>query len=363
MHTVPPWLIALILLPLLPSDPHLGPSPPQEANYLVTKAYQLTSLTSVTLLDCFTVPAVMALSVVVLRRRFAPQQYVAAALCIVGLTVLVVSDRQASGSPGSVLLGDALVILGACLYAVCNVLQERLLAAAPFQEVLAMLGCWGALLSLLQVAALETPTLLQLQLRLTSIGPFFTFAGALFAFYSLVPFVLMWGGATVLNLSLLTSDFWAAGARMVWFGGFGGTLPAFAASLALVASGLALYACFDQPQQQEWDQPDGEGVPGRWDTPDSTRTRVQGWLKAACQPQTPPVAYTMLTPHSSSNGSSRRGSAEDQGGKQRDAVRSSTSDVEGGLSPRSPLTNKGSSSRSQSAVPGPSGPDKSSQKT
>jgi hypothetical protein len=150
---------------------------------------------------------------------------------------------------------------------------------------------------------------------------------------------------------------------MVWFGGFGGTLPAFAASLALVASGLALYACFDQPQQQEWDQPDGEGVPGRWDTPDSTRTRVQGWLKAACQPQTPPVAYTMLTPHSSSNGSSRRGSAEDQGGKQRDAVRSSTSDVEGGLSPRSPLTNKGSSSRSQSAVPGPSGPDKSSQKT
>jgi drug/metabolite transporter (DMT)-like permease len=317
----------------------------------VTKAYQLTSLTSVTLLDCFTVPAVMALSVVVLRRRFALQQSMAAALCIAGLTVLVVSDRQASGSPGDVVLGDALVILGACLYAVCNVLQERLLVAAPFQEVLAMLGCWGALLSIIQVAALETATLLQLQLRLTSIAPFFTFAGALFAFYSLVPFVLIWGGATVLNLSLLTSDFWAAGARMVWFGGFGGTLPAFATSLALVASGLALYACFDHAQPQEWDTAEGEGAPARWDTSDIAKTRVQGWLKAARLPEAPHVAYTMLT--SSSNGSSRRGSEE---GKQNDAVRSSTSDVEGGHSPASPVGSKGSSSQS-SAQHGPADPD------
>lgn len=33
-----------------------------EANFLVTKAYQYTSITSVTLLDCFTIPAVMVLS-------------------------------------------------------------------------------------------------------------------------------------------------------------------------------------------------------------------------------------------------------------------------------------------------------------
>lgn len=38
----------------------------------------------------------------------------------------------------------------------------------------------------------------------------------------LVPTVLVWGGSTVLNLSLLTSDLWAAGARALLFGGFGG---------------------------------------------------------------------------------------------------------------------------------------------
>ena len=48
--------------------------------------------------------------------------------------------------------------------------------------------------------------------------PFLGFSVALFAFSSVVPFVLLWGGATVLNLSLLTSDVWAALARQVLFG-------------------------------------------------------------------------------------------------------------------------------------------------
>lgn len=39
------------------------------------------------------------------------------------------------------------------------------------------------------------------------------FAVALYSFAVLLPSVLMWGGSTVLNLSLLTSDLWAAGSR------------------------------------------------------------------------------------------------------------------------------------------------------
>ena len=48
-----------------------------------------------------------------------------------------------------------------------------------------------------------------------AVGALLGFALALFAFYMLVPLVLQWGGATVLNLSLLTSDLWAAGSRCV----------------------------------------------------------------------------------------------------------------------------------------------------
>ena len=227
-----------------------------EANYLVTKAYQYTSLTSVTLLDCFTIPAVMVLSYCILRTRYQHAQYAAAALCVAGLGVLVASDRGSDEAGANPLLGDALVLLGACLYAVSNVLQERLLQDVPFQELLAMCGCFGAVFSGAQVAVLEHKALMELQWKVSSVGPLLAFALALFMFYSLVPRVLIWGGATVLNLSLLSSDVWAAAARILLFGGFGGTLPAFSVSLVMVSGGICMYACC------EGDANGGEGQEG-----------------------------------------------------------------------------------------------------
>lgn len=41
---------------------------------------------------------------------------------------------------------------------------------------------------------------------------------AMFAFYSLVPVILQWSGAAVLNLSLLTSNLWAALGRALLLG-------------------------------------------------------------------------------------------------------------------------------------------------
>lgn len=46
------------------------------------------------------------------------------------------------------------------------------------------------------------------------------YTGALFAFYSLVPIVLRWGGAAVLNLSLLTANLWACLARLLFLGAY-----------------------------------------------------------------------------------------------------------------------------------------------
>jgi len=47
---------------------------------------------------------------------------------------------------------------------------------------------------------------------------FLGFNAALFAFSSLVPYVLIWGGAALLNISLLSLDLWASLARVVFFG-------------------------------------------------------------------------------------------------------------------------------------------------
>jgi solute carrier family 35 protein F1/2 len=235
-----------------------------EANYLVTKAYQYTSLTSVTLLDCFTIPAVMVLSYCILRKRYQHAQYAAAAICIAGLTVLVASDKGSAEAGADPLRGDALVLLGATLYAVSNVLQERLLQDVPFQELLAMCGCFGAVISGVQVALLEHQAIKELPLGFNSIGPLAAFALALFMFYSLVPRVLIWGGATVLNLSLLSSDVWAAAARILLFGGFGGTLPMFSVSLVMVSGGICMYACCEEvDHEQERQEAGGKHQEGR----------------------------------------------------------------------------------------------------
>lgn len=87
---------------------------------------------SVTLLDCFTIPMVVALSTALLGAAYHRRHFAGAGICIAGLVLLLVTDRSSSsgsGSSSNPLLGDGLVLLGASLYALCNVLQEWLLGA------------------------------------------------------------------------------------------------------------------------------------------------------------------------------------------------------------------------------------------
>jgi hypothetical protein len=59
----------------------------------------------------------------------------------------------------------------------------------------------------------------------------------------LVPRVLPAAGSAAFNLHMLSSDLWAAAARSVLFGGFGGACAAggFGGSLCAVAAGLCIY--------------------------------------------------------------------------------------------------------------------------
>lgn len=178
-----------------------------EGNYLVTLAYQYTSVTSVTLLDSATIPFVMVLSAIVFRwgrcvwsgcqkgttslpvwrrlywsctssnaggqpRGLASSTVVRASelsstslssrlthvpdgsslsrsplllllllsnrsqyrlghmvgclLCTGGLLVLVLTDSASETGGNRPLLGDALVVAGAAVYAVCNIAQVRM---------------------------------------------------------------------------------------------------------------------------------------------------------------------------------------------------------------------------------------------
>lgn len=99
--------------------------------------------------------------------------------------------------------------------------QEKLLSDTTSRwELLAMLGLFGSCVSGLQALVLERSAWQQAIAWGPGAGAAFAaFALSLYTFYVLVPDVLVLGSSTILNLSLLTSDLWAAVVRLVMFHG------------------------------------------------------------------------------------------------------------------------------------------------
>ena len=215
-----------------------------EANYLVVVAFRMTSMTSVALLDQVSIPVVFLMTRILGLASYKSGHYWGVALCVVGLTILVSSDASNDSArvETNSLLGDGLVILGASLYGLANTLQELILVDVEWKHVLGRLGMWGFVISVVQGCTLEldkiTSAAWTWPLFLYAVG----FSVAMFAFYSLIPFVLDSGGATFLNISLLTSDLYVLLARLVIFGILGKDVVVFLASFALVAAGIVLYS-------------------------------------------------------------------------------------------------------------------------
>ncbi|PWA72356.1 hypothetical protein CTI12_AA271380 [Artemisia annua] len=129
-----------------------------EANYLVVKAYQYTSITSIMLLDCWAIPSVIVLTWLFLKTRYRFQKIAGVVICVAGLVLVIFSDVHAadrSQSGSSPIKGDFLVLAGATLYAVSNVSEEFFVKTADRIELMAMLGLFGAIISGIQIAILE----------------------------------------------------------------------------------------------------------------------------------------------------------------------------------------------------------------
>ncbi|KAL1323208.1 hypothetical protein AAHE18_14G259900 [Arachis hypogaea] len=187
-----------------------------EANFLVVKAYQYTSLTSVMLLDCWSIPSVMLLTWLFLKTKYRFKKITGVIVCVAGLVLVVFSDvhsgdRSGGSNPRK---GDLLVIAGATLYAISNVSEEFLVKNADRVELMAMLGIFGGIISAIQICILERNELRSIHWSAGAALPFIGFAVAMFMFYSLVPVLLKRNGSTMLNLSLLTSDMWSVVIRI-----------------------------------------------------------------------------------------------------------------------------------------------------
>ncbi|CAI9117375.1 OLC1v1018760C3 [Oldenlandia corymbosa var. corymbosa] len=187
-----------------------------EANFLVVKAYQYTSITSVMLLDCWSIPCVILLTWLFLKTKYKYRKFIGVGICVAGLVLVVFSDvHSADRARGSnPVKGDVLIIAGATLYAISNVSEEFLVKSADRIELMAFLGIFGAIISAVQISILERNELRSIHWSAGAAFPFFGFSLAMFLFYSLVPILLKISGSTMFNLSLLTSDMWAVFIRI-----------------------------------------------------------------------------------------------------------------------------------------------------
>ena len=144
-----------------------------EANYLVVLAFEYTSVTSIMLLDCLTIPSVIVLSYVFLNYSYSKYHVIGASVCVLGVVLIVLSDfyypvnkdededdDESCGGDNAArkqaLLGDFICICGALLYGVSNVIQETLIKSRGPWEYLARLGIFGTIFGMIQVFVLES---------------------------------------------------------------------------------------------------------------------------------------------------------------------------------------------------------------
>lgn len=73
-----------------------------QGNFLVNKAFQYSSITSVTLLDCWTIAWVIILTWIFLRTRYSLWQFLGSAVCVAGLALVLLSDAGVGDGGGDI---------------------------------------------------------------------------------------------------------------------------------------------------------------------------------------------------------------------------------------------------------------------
>jgi solute carrier family 35 protein F1/2 len=182
-----------------------------EANYLVIKAYDYTTITSIMLLDCFTIPCAMALSYIFLKHRYNKWHFVGIVTCISGLLLIVISDafQNRGDKATNAVYGDILCLSGSFLYATSNVLQEYLVKYHDRELFLGSLGLYGMFIASVQFFVLELKGIHQTNLNGKFWGFTAGFVVCLNLMYINTSSFLQEGDSTLFNLSLLTSDIYA----------------------------------------------------------------------------------------------------------------------------------------------------------
>ncbi|GFO28384.1 solute carrier family 35 member f2 [Plakobranchus ocellatus] len=216
-----------------------------EANFLVVKAYAYTSVTSVQILDCFSIAVVLLLSRLLLKTQYQRVHYGGVLISLAGLSGLIVADvitgRNGDGTGSNPALGDLFVVLGAIMYGISNVAQEFVVKNYNTSEFLGMLGVFSTLFSGIQIIVLEGDDLSHVNFNYKVVLLWLGYVLFLYLIYTCMAYVIQQTSATVTNLSILSADFYSLILGIFIFNYAFHAL--YLVAFAVVMLGIAVYTC------------------------------------------------------------------------------------------------------------------------
>lgn len=222
-------------------------------NYLTLLSLKNTSLTSSTLLGSLTVPSIMVSCHFLLGKNYRPAHYVGVALCLTAgvvtlwtdLAVYITRSLQSNSHPHSY-YGDLLAVAAAILYGVGDAVGEFWCKHVDRKEYLGMLGAYGTLLCSMLVLMTEREALADLFEDKSSLypalGTIAIYATILVSYYVSSSIFLVYSDATLLDLSMQSSNLWAICFSLFAFQE--APSPLFYFALALEVCGVFVYELF-----------------------------------------------------------------------------------------------------------------------
>ena len=222
------------------------------AAYFTLLALRYTTVTSWALMQPASLITVVPLSIFLLDASYTWKHLSSGLLAIAGLILLLLSDVHSDDDdakhPAAIKLsGDLCALLGTSLYGANGVLVESVIKGnVPQYEVLSMMGGFGFLYGL--VAAISFGEISGHMFPTRAIPAYMAVTvTANFAFYLLGIVVLQHAGAAVLQISLLSTNFWSVIGKIFILGGFHTNVVGFFFALLLVISGVTLFTLSGDP--------------------------------------------------------------------------------------------------------------------
>ncbi|KAI6654833.1 hypothetical protein LOD99_2712 [Oopsacas minuta] len=186
-----------------------------EAAYLILLSFQYTTLTSVNLMQSFVIVCTAIFSVVFLSISYTIQHLMGIAFAIIGIVVLLFVDVNGDNPYGVLigtsdrrLIGDGLVLLASLFYGITNTSSEVLCRKYGVAEFLGIHQLFSAIILGIQVCILERKALLEVEwnTRLVLFLSAYT-VNSILVVVMLLSLIKL-SGATAVNISLITSNFY-----------------------------------------------------------------------------------------------------------------------------------------------------------